>query len=382
MDGGIGSIYIHIPFCKTKCPYCDFASWANKEDQIDKYFNALISEIKTKCEAYQNGFLNSKKNKQKSNIKTIFIGGGTPSMIPPEYYETLFAELKNYFNISNDCEITMEANPGTVKKEHLSGYNKLGVNRISIGAQSFDPLILEILGRKHSIEETIEAIEITKSSGFENFNLDFIFSVPGMTKEIWINSIKKALEYKPKHISAYSLIIEPGTPFEHIYKDPKSLLPDDTAYEFYLSLCEILKDNDFIHYEISNFAIPGYESKHNLNYWFADAYFAFGVSAHRFINGLRTSNTKDLNSYILNPNIENVLDYPINYNFEKLMLNSRLSNGFDLTLVKKVSTKSPVYITEMLNDLSKEGFLELNGEKVHLTDKGMFLNNEVLLKLI
>lgn len=376
------SIYIHIPFCKTKCPYCDFASWANKEDAIEKYFNALLFEIRTKCEAYKNKRNGETTDQRISDINTIFIGGGTPSLISPEYYKKLFNELKKYFEISNKCEITLELNPGTAREDFLDGYKSLGINRISIGAQSFSENILEKLGRKHSVTETIDAINKIKSAGFDNFNLDLIFSVPGMTKETWIESVYRALEFKPKHISAYSLIIEPGTPFEHTYKNPKTLPDDDFAFELYYKLCEILKSDGFNHYEVSNFAKPGFECKHNLTYWESKEYFAFGVSAHRYLNGLRTSNIRHLETYIVYPNRETIIDYPIDYNFEKIMLSSRLNYGFDLNLVEKITSKNSEKIRELLKDLSNEGYLELSEGKIHLTDKGMFLNNEILLKLM
>ena len=376
------SIYIHIPFCKTKCPYCDFASWAKKEYLIDKYFDALISEVKTKCEAYQtwnkppNSILHTPYS-----IRTIFIGGGTPSLIPPEYYERLFNELKKYFVIDKDCETTLEINPGTARDDFLEGYKKLGVNRVSIGAQSFNEQILETLGRKHSADETIETIEKVKKAGITNFNLDFIYAVPGITKEIWRDSIYRALEFEPKHISAYSLIIEPNTPFEQIYKEPKFLPSDDFAYDLYFEMCSVLKENNFVHYEVSNFAKAGYESKHNINYWLAREFFAFGTSAHRYLNKLRTSNTKDLETYISHPNLEKIIDFQVDRKFEKIMLNSRLNTGFELDLVKEVTTKSSIEITKLLNDLSNEGYLELLNNKIHLTDKGLFVNNEILLKL-
>ena len=376
------SIYIHIPFCKTKCPYCDFASWANKENLIETYFNSLLFEIRSKCEAYRNISFKDSSETKLSTIKTIFIGGGTPSLIEPEYYRRTFDELNKFFNIEKDCEITMEMNPGTVKEEYLSGYKDCGVNRVSIGAQSFDDKVLETLGRKHSVDETIESINKIKSNGFDNFNLDFIFSVPGMTKQIWIESINKALEFKPKHISSYSLIIEPGTPFEHIYKNYKAFPDDDLAFEMYCELCSILKHNGFIHYEVSNFAKPGFESKHNLTYWLAKEYYSFGTGAHRYVNGLRTANIRELEKYISAPNCEAIIDYPIDHNFEKIMLNSRLNQGFDVKLVEQITTKNIYEIRNLLKELSNEGFLELSEDKIHLTDRGMFVNNEILLKLI
>ena len=366
------SIYIHIPFCKTKCPYCDFASWANKEHLIEQYFNSLLLEIKSKCEAYL----------ALSTIKTIFIGGGTPSLIHPDYYEKLFSGLKKYFKIDNDCEITLELNPGTARIDYLEGYKKLGINRISIGAQSFNENILNTLGRKHSVNDVIDAITIVKGANVNNFNLDLIYAVPGITKDIWQETIYKALTYKPKHISAYSLTIESGTPFEHIYSDNKLLPSDDFTWELYNELCNILKKSGFIHYEVSNFAQDGYECKHNLTYWEAKEYYAFGVSAHRYLNGLRTYNTKDLNYYINYPNIETIADYPINYNFEKIILTSRLIKGFDINLIEILSKKQKKQIQKLLDDLSNGGYIELLRDKIHLTDKGMFINNEILLKLM
>lgn len=372
------SIYIHVPFCETKCSYCDFASWAKKEHLIDKYFDALIFEIKTKCSAY---FACSEPGLA-TMIKTIFIGGGTPSLISPEYYEKLFGELKKHFTFDNNCEITMELNPGTAKDDYLEGYKKLGINRISIGVQSFSEKILKTFGRKHSVIDTVEAIEKVKKAGIKNFNLDFIYAAPGITKEIWGDSVYRALEFEPKHISAYSLIIEPNTLFEKIYKNQELLPSDDFAYDLYFDLCSILKENDFVHYEISNFAIPGYESKHNINYWQAKEFFAFGAGAHRYLNKLRTNNIRDLETYISCPNLENIIDFQTSEKFEKIMLNSRLNAGFELDLIKEVTTKSHKDITKLLNDLSNEGYLELLNNKIYLTDKGLFVNNEILLKLI
>ncbi|MBI2996528.1 MAG: radical SAM family heme chaperone HemW [Candidatus Melainabacteria bacterium] len=367
-NGGLAtSIYIHIPFCKTKCPYCDFASWAGKENLIDKYFEALITEVRTKCEAYRNEPANRRDDQLVAS--TIFIGGGTPSLIHPDYYEKLFTELKKYFVINNDCEITLELNPETAREDYVKGYKKLGVNRISIGAQSFNENILKILERSHLVEDIVYAINVVKEAGINNFNLDLIYAVPHMTKEIWTESIYKTLELKPKHISAYPLTIEKNS----------NLLPkDDFTFELYSDLCKILKPNGYIHYEISNFAKPEFESKHNLTYWQAKEYYSFGANAHRYINGLRTRNLRDLESYISYPNREIILDYPIDYTFEKIMLMSRLKEGFEVNLLKRSNPK----IKALLKELSKENFIELSGQKIHLTDKGMFINNEILLRLI
>lgn len=376
------SIYIHIPFCKTKCPYCDFASWSNKENLIDQYFDALIKEIESKCTAYSvQHEADKKKNSKIAEIKTIFIGGGTPTLVAPDYYERLCKALKKYFHILHDAEITMECNPGTAKEDFFKGYKKIGINRISIGAQSFDENILEILGRKHSIEETIEAIDIVTKTGFENFSLDLIYGIPKMTMDIWEKTIHKALSFEPKHISSYSLTIEANTPFEAIYKDKTKLPCDDEVFFMYTKLCDILESQGFNHYEISNFGKAGYESKHNLTYWNAEEYFAFGNSAHRYLNELRTSNLRGLDEYIKSPNHEIIHDFTANKNFDKIMLTSRLKSGFEVSLLEKVSTKNKTEIKSMIQDLKSEGFIDINEGFINLTDKGMFLNYEILLKL-
>ena len=382
----MAGIYIHIPFCNTKCPYCDFASWAKKENLIDKYFEALLLEINTKCEAYRQlaSFPACQFSIQsaRNDIDTIFIGGGTPSLIPPEYYEKLFVEFKKYFELSKGCEITLELNPGTARDDFLKGYKALGINRISIGAQSFDERILEILGRKHSVKDIYDAVSKTINCGFNNYNLDLIYSVPELTHTTWLNTIYKVLELNPNHISTYSLTIEQGTPFENIYKN-KALLPsDDFTFESYITLCNMLKTHGYVHYEISNFAKPTFESKHNLNYWRCGEFYAFGNGAYRYLNGKRTANVRGLEDYIKNPISEKIIDFPIDYMFEEVMLSSRLNSGIKLDLVKKISNKNKEKIKELIYDFQKEGFLELSEDKVFLTDKGMFVNNEILLKLI
>ena len=376
------SIYIHVPFCITKCPYCDFASWANSEYLIDNYFNALTNEIKTKCNAYANYRNAVLETPQRcvSNIKTIFFGGGTPSLISPEYYKKVFNELRKYFVLSEGCEITLELNPGTARKDYLDGYKELGINRISIGAQSFNQNILDTLGRKHSVADTLYAIEQVKNAGFQNFSLDLIYAVPGMKKETWLDTISKALELSPKHISAYSLTIEKNTPFASVYSDSKLLLSDDFTYELYMDLCTILKKESFIHYEISNFAKKSFESRHNINYWEGGDFFAFGNSAHRCLNRMRTRNLRNLQDYINNPYLEEIVDLTSD-KFDKVMLNLRLNRGVEFDLLKQVSKKKENDLTELLTDLSSEGYLNLTDDKVFLTDKGFFVSNEILVKL-
>ena len=370
------SIYIHIPFCKTKCPYCDFASWAHKEYLVDDYFDALLKEIQTKCEAYKN------LTGVRESIKSIFLGGGTPSLVAPTYYRRLFDELRKHFDIKNDCETTLELNPGTAREDFLYGYRELGVNRISIGVQSFSEAVLETLGRKHSVQDTIDTISKVQKTGFTNYSFDLIYGVPEMTKEIWNDTLRQTLDFNPKHISSYSLTVEPNTPFMHTYNNPSLLPSDDFVSSLYFNACSLFKRNDFVHYEVSNFAKAGYESGHNINYWLGDDFYAFGNGAHRYLNGLRTSNLRSIEAYINNPNLENIIEVTHSNYFEKMMLNSRLNEGLDMDLIKQASKKNREELKQTLEGLFNEGYIELSKNKVHLTDKGLFVNNEILLKLM
>jgi len=283
----MSGIYVHIPFCDTKCIYCDFYSITNhsrKKELID----SLVTEIKT----------NALKVNDKS-FDTIFFGGGTPSLLSYEEFNRLFEALYTSYNISPDSEITIEANPGTLNTEKLKTFRKLPINRMSFGVQSFIDSELKFLTRIHSAEQAEIAIKSAQDSGFDNINLDLIFALPDQTPDNWKYNLEKAVSLNTKHISAYSLIFEDGTFLNTLlHKNKVKKADTDLEQEMYEYTMEYLSINGFNQYEISNYSIPGYECRHNLKYWEHHDYISFGPSAASFIDGYRYVNVRDIEKYI------------------------------------------------------------------------------------
>lgn len=282
------SIYIHIPFCDHKCIYCDFYSII-KHDKIEKYFSVLKNEIKNFAEKYSND----------REIISIYFGGGTPSLVEPKYIEQTINEIKKHFSLSSNPEITLETNPGTVDKTKLSEFKGIGINRLSVGIQSFNEEELKFLTRIHDAKTAIITVNDAFSVGFENLSVDLIFNLPKQTKEIWLSNLDQALALPVKHISAYSLILEGGTILNKMVLDGKvKMQGDDYDADLYESTIDSLTDKGFEQYEVSNFAQPGYQSIHNNTYWHYKDYLSFGTSAHSFAEGKRWHNYSSLNFYI------------------------------------------------------------------------------------
>ena len=283
-------LYIHIPFCVSKCRYCDFLSFSSDGDTVRKYTAALIREI------------SSKKNKE--NITdTIFIGGGTPSLLDVKYIKEIFDSLYDDFNISDDAEITIEANPGTITKEKAKAYAELGINRVSMGLQSADNEALKKLGRIHDFNHFLESYDILRNEGMSNINVDIMSGLPGQSVAKYEETLCKVCDVNPEHISAYSLIVEEGTPFYQMYNPVDGLrrdeLPDeDSEREQYYMTRDILKDAGYFRYEISNYSKPGYECRHNTGYWRGVPYIGMGLGASSLWNGTRYNNTGDMSEYI------------------------------------------------------------------------------------
>lgn len=283
-------LYIHIPFCKSKCYYCDFISYQNKEELLDDYINALIKEIKySKLEKY--------------NIKTIYIGGGTPSILESKHIWEILKNIKPY--IEKNAEITIEVNPGTINEKKLEEYIKFGINRISIGLQSTDNNLLKQIGRIHNLEEFLKTYKIAKKVGFNNINVDLILGLPNQTLEILKNSISNIIELQPEHISIYSLILEEGTKlYDMVNKQEIRMIDEELERLMYWEAKKMLEANGYIHYEISNFAKDNFQSKHNLDCWNQKEYIGIGVAAHSYIENTRKSNTASIENYIDNINKE------------------------------------------------------------------------------
>lgn len=289
----MASLYVHIPYCEKKCIYCDFYSIENHAS-IPEFLRALSREI----DSYADEFA------ARESIETVFFGGGTPSLLPPSQIRMIIDHMRERFTVRTDAEITMEANPGTIDQSAFEGYRRAGVNRMSIGIQSFNPSELAFLGRIHTAEEAARAVRDAYQAGFENVSCDLIFSLPGQTPEGWQETLHRALELGPKHISAYSLIVEEHTPL-HAMVARREVVPLEESVDagIYESTMRILEEHGYGHYEISNYARPGFECRHNLNYWNHANYLGFGPSAHSFWResteeGLRWWNERSIARYL------------------------------------------------------------------------------------
>ena len=284
------SLYVHIPFCLRKCRYCDFLSAPQTDIDRERYVKALIREIKTQkdCPAGR-------------PVDTVFFGGGTPSVLSAEQIGRIIDALREVFLILPDAEVSLETNPGTADFEKLSAFKEAGINRLSMGVQSMHDEELHLLGRIHTAEQALEAFKTARAAGFDNINIDLMSALPGQTFDSWADSLRQAVEWRPEHISAYSLIIEPGTPFSALYEAGElPPLPDEeTDRKMYHYTREYLAQHGYGRYEISNYALKGRECRHNSGYWTRHPYLGFGIGAASYVNGARFSNIPDFETYIV-----------------------------------------------------------------------------------
>ncbi len=280
-------IYIHIPFCVQKCLYCDFVSGPATKDTKRNYVNYLLKEI----ELCNSGI----GTEIEYSVDTVFIGGGTPSVLDGNLIKEILCKLKEKFMFTRDCECTIEVNPGTVDSEKLKIYREAGINRLSIGLQSCNDNELKFLGRIHNYRAFEETFEAARQAGFDNINVDLMSSIPNQTEESFIRSLQKIIKLNPEHISVYSLIVEEGTPF---YEMDLNLPDEDTERQIYYKTGEILKGQGYAQYEISNYAKSGKECRHNIRYWQCDEYLGFGVAAASYLNSVRWKNTENINDYM------------------------------------------------------------------------------------
>jgi len=281
-------IYLHIPFCAVKCMYCDFYSIADREESIPRFIKSLITEIERcniNCSAWK--------------FDTVFIGGGTPSLLGPLHVESILSALQKKYDLSNVKEFNLEANPGEAPKNRLKAFHSLGINRISMGVQSLQPDLLKFLTRIHTQDQVYNTYNHARSAGFDNVNCDLIYSIPGQSWDVWEQDLNQVINMAPDHISAYTLTLEKGTDLFQMVKNGKVSMPKDgQTGDWFLKTHEILDSNGYNTYEISNFAKPGMECQHNLHYWRIHPYLAFGPSAHGFDGIHRWNNTRSLDHYI------------------------------------------------------------------------------------
>ena len=378
-------IYIHIPFCKQKCYYCDFISYSKKDNLIEEYINAILEEIKDVAKGNKDDYENRKDDL--FLVKTIYIGGGTPSYINSKYIVKIVKLIKDEFKIAEDIEITLEVNPGTVNKEKLKDYYEIGINRLSIGLQSTNDELLKLIGRIHTYSEFEDAYNWARKVGFNNINADLIIGLPKQKIDDVEKSVKRLIELGLEHISVYSLILEEGTVLEKKVENKElELVSDDEERNMYWCAKKMLEENGYKHYEISNFAKNGYESKHNMDCWNQKEYIGFGVAAHSYTNNIRYSNIECIENYISNIK-ENRLEKNFVFNEkqtqsmkirEYMMLGLRKIDGVSIKKFKELFIANPIMIfKEELEKLIKEELLEIDGDYIKLTNKGLDLANLV-----
>ncbi|MGM9646105.1 MAG: radical SAM family heme chaperone HemW [Eubacteriales bacterium] len=373
-------IYIHVPFCARKCNYCDFYSCApDCACNISEYIDALCKHIKAEAPAYR-----------KRTVDTVFIGGGTPSLVLPKDFEKLAKTIWESFNLTQDAEFSMEANPGTLSEEKLRTYKNCGVNRLSIGLQSADDEELETLGRIHTFDDFKENFLLARRCGFDNINVDIMYGLPDESIEKISKTLYKVSEFSPEHISAYCLKIEENTPFFDI-KDTLSIPDDDKICDTYLTICDKLKDYGYEQYEISNFSKTGYRCRHNLKYWNDEEYIGFGPSAHSFFNGRRYFYDNSTEKYVSSLR-SGILPLKVWENKQKksneddadeyIMLKMRLFDGID---TEEFFDKFGVSFEEYTGGVQKYilgGYMEKCAEVYRFTPKGFFVSNFILSDIL
>ncbi|SHJ81413.1 oxygen-independent coproporphyrinogen-3 oxidase [Caminicella sporogenes DSM 14501] len=372
-------LYIHIPFCLKKCNYCDFVSFDYKEENANLYFKALNKEINL-----------YKDLLSKYSIKTIFFGGGTPSIINIKDLCNIIDNIYKNFSVLSDIEFTIECNPGTIDEEKLKKYKSFGINRLSIGLQSFNNEILKFIGRIHTKEIFERNYLLARNIGFDNINIDLIYGLPNQSLSDWKNTLKKVVNLKPEHISAYSLKIEEGTRFYDLYKDGNLNLPEEEIdRQMYHYAIDYLKENNIYQYEISNFAKRGYECRHNIIYWQNEEYVGLGLSAHSYINSIRYGNTSDLKSYY---NFLNNSKLPIDFKelkkrddkiVETMFLGLRMNDGVGIQKFKEKFNATPFDVYgKKLYKLQEMGLIDIDDKNIKLTKYGMDVSNRVFVELL
>lgn len=372
-------LYIHIPFCVKKCEYCDFLSWNAGEEERQQYVAALLSEIESYRE-FAKGY----------RVSTIFIGGGTPSVLLPKQMEDILQKIYEIFELERRPEITVEVNPGTVDEKKLQCYKENGVNRLSMGLQSVKDEKLRLLGRIHTYQEFVESYELARKAGFDNISIDLISSVPGQTLQEWKEELETAAAQNPEHISVYQLIIEEGTPFYEKYAEHPELLPDEeTSREIYLWTGKFLKEAGYEQYEISNYAKPGKESRHNLKYWERGDYLGLGLGAASMVRNIRMSNTKDMRTYLERCDKPKTMREDVQFleeprQMEEFMfLGLRKTRGVSKKEFKRIFGREMDMVYEKaLHKCLENGMLLAHKDRIFLSEEGTLLSNMVLSEFL
>jgi oxygen-independent coproporphyrinogen-3 oxidase len=378
------SLYVHIPFCIKKCSYCDFVSGIYTREQGSAYVTALKKEILSTPNTMP--------------IRTLFLGGGTPTVLSKDSLMDLLTNIFRHFVFTNNYEATIEANPGTVEKEKLKSLLHGGVNRISIGIQSFHEVELACLGRVHSSGEAREAVLCARDAGFKNIGIDLIYGIPGQSVKSWKDSLERAVRLKPHHISAYELTVESGTPIAQGIQDGRLKLPcEEEVIQMSESAVEYLQAEGFLRYEISNFGLPGHFCEHNVNYWDRGEYYGAGLGAHSFAGGKRLFNTRNIHRYIQllsedKSPVAGVEDVPEDRAIsEALFLGLRKTEGirlekfyrsYGVDVVKQYEKELKELQEAELIELKCRGTSLKEDTVLRLTGNGLLLSNEIFMKFL
>ncbi|MCR1933859.1 radical SAM family heme chaperone HemW [Clostridium tepidum] len=365
------SLYIHIPFCMKKCLYCDFTSYSKKEDLMIEYVKALSKEI-----------VNKTKNKI---IRTIFIGGGTPTYLSLEALKILKDTVK-IIDKKENIEFTVEGNPGTFTEKKLKMLKSMGVNRLSIGLQSSKDRLLKTLGRIHSFEEFVQSFKMARKEGFNNINVDLMFGLPNQSLDDWKDTLMKVVKLSPEHLSCYSLIIEEGTTFHNLYKNSLLELPkEEEERKMYEYCINFLKEKGYLQYEISNFANPNKECRHNLVYWNLEDYIGCGVGAHSYVNNQRYENTDSIEEYIKQINLNNIIKINLHNNSQKenmeefMFMGLRKTKGISINDFEERFGENIINIYgEVINKYKKINLLIEKEKRIFLSKEAVSISNTIL----
>lgn len=362
-------LYLHFPFCVSKCRYCDFYSVPFDKGITPAYVAALRKEMALKAHAAR-------------GLEGLYLGGGTPSLLSGPELASLMKDVAERYGFAAGAEITLEANPGTVSKEKLEAFRAAGINRLSIGIQSLDDRELRLLGRCHTATEGSAAVEAAREAGFDNLSLDLLYGIPGQSREGWRRTLAEVIALRPEHISAYELTPEEGTPlFESIRKGETAMPGEEEGTALYYQAIDTLAAAGYEQYEISNFSLPGFRCRHNLNYWNRGAYLGIGAAAHSFDGTVRTANARSVHAYLerltegeLPVEEETAIDGAASAK-ERIFLGLRKTEGIDLDAGAQINRKAA-------EELLLRGLIELSGHRLRLTRKGLVLSSEVMLRLM
>ena len=373
-------LYIHIPYCIHKCGYCDFNSHPIKQDEMNHYIDALVAEMKHYAKTYSNTNI----------IRTIFLGGGTPTTLTVYQLERILKECVSEFTVASDAEITIEANPATIDIEQLKSIRQTGYNRISIGVQSFDKAELKLLDRAHGPEEVHSTVDCARKAGFDNLSLDLMFAIPNQSLSSWESNLDKALEKNPEHLSTYNLTIEQGTAFSKLQSNGKLIMPDDDhQLELYKRTIERLTKKGFHHYEISNFARRGKECKHNITYWENKNTLGLGAGASSYMNGTRFKNINLPAHYIRQVKEKKIaVEHSETLELrqamgETIMLGLRLLQGISIHQFEKRFQISFINLfRNIISSLKEKELVIIEKDYLRLSQKGLFWADSVILEFI